>query len=172
MWWWGALRPSSCFSNKTPVCACVCVEEEIRPGGLDLQEEEDHVSPQVIITSSSSLTLIRSSWPASARLAITWARTHSERGQETGSGTCRIRLRAPDMLGAVKMEGHEAPDWSGYYSEEVGHTLPALPPPSAAPGSAQTRSDRSGSGPEKFRFEQKILYGKSWARFWVFWAQR
>ncbi|XP_053700509.1 hepatocyte nuclear factor 3-alpha [Synchiropus splendidus] len=23
------------------------------------------------------------------------------------------------MLGAVKMEGHEAPDWSGYYSEEV-----------------------------------------------------
>ncbi|KAI4789922.1 hypothetical protein KUCAC02_032829 [Chaenocephalus aceratus] len=23
------------------------------------------------------------------------------------------------MLGPVKMEGHEAPDWSGYYSEEV-----------------------------------------------------
>ncbi|KAG8013040.1 hypothetical protein GBF38_021224, partial [Nibea albiflora] len=22
------------------------------------------------------------------------------------------------------MEGHEAPDWSGYYSEEVGHTNP------------------------------------------------
>lgn len=24
------------------------------------------------------------------------------------------------MLSAVKMEGHEAPDWSGFYSEEVG----------------------------------------------------
>uniref|UniRef100_A0A672I770 Fork-head domain-containing protein n=1 Tax=Salarias fasciatus TaxID=181472 RepID=A0A672I770_SALFA len=32
------------------------------------------------------------------------------------------------MLGTVKMEGHEAPDWSGYYSEEVGpraHPTPA-----------------------------------------------
>lgn len=119
----------------------MCVEDEIRPGGLDLQEEEDHVSPQVIITSSSSLTLIHFSWSASARLATTLTRTHSDRGPETGSGTCRIRLRAPDMLGAVKMEGHEAPDWSGYYSEEVGHILPALPSPSAAPGGAQTRSD-------------------------------
>ncbi|XP_058471627.1 hepatocyte nuclear factor 3-alpha [Solea solea] len=28
------------------------------------------------------------------------------------------------MLGAVKMEGHEAPDWSGYYSEEVYSPMP------------------------------------------------
>lgn len=36
------------------------------------------------------------------------------------------------MLSAVKMEGHEAPDWSGFYSEEVGElqhrTRPELQP--------------------------------------------
>lgn len=65
--------------------------------------------------------------------------------KETGSGTCRIRLRAPVMLGAVKMEGHEAPDWSGYYSEEVGHTLPAL---LLLSSSLQDTQTPSGSGPE------------------------
>lgn len=47
------------------------------------------------------------------------------------------------MLGTVKMEGHEAPDWSGYYSEEVGHTLPALAslrPGREAAGAGQVRS--------------------------------
>ncbi|CAK6984272.1 LOW QUALITY PROTEIN: hepatocyte nuclear factor 3-alpha, partial [Scomber scombrus] len=37
----------------------------------------------------------------------------TRRRDGTGTGTF------PVMLGAVKMEGHEAPDWSGYYSEEV-----------------------------------------------------
>ncbi|XP_029982048.1 hepatocyte nuclear factor 3-alpha [Sphaeramia orbicularis] len=38
---------------------------------------------------------------------------------DSGSTGSVFRSRAPVMLGAVKMEGHEAPDWSGYYSEEV-----------------------------------------------------
>lgn len=48
-----------CVCVLVPACVSVCEEEEeeIRPGGLDLQQEEDHISPQVIITSSSSLTL-------------------------------------------------------------------------------------------------------------------
>lgn len=97
-------------------------------GGPDLHEEEEeaHISPQVTITSSSSsysLTL------GSARHASTWSRTRTLRpGQDrearrpgTGPAGSAFRLRAPVMLGTVKMEGHEAPDWSGYYSEEVGH---------------------------------------------------
>lgn len=42
-------------------------------------------------------------------------------------------LRAPVMLSAVKMEGHEAPDWSGFYSEEVGELwTPSRPEPKPA----------------------------------------
>lgn len=95
-------------------------------GGPDLhgEEEEAHISPQVTITSSSSsLTL------GSARHASTWSSAQTLRREQdrearrpgAGPAGSAIRPRAPDMLGTVKMEGHEAPDWSGYYNEEVGH---------------------------------------------------
>ncbi|XP_038156784.1 hepatocyte nuclear factor 3-alpha [Cyprinodon tularosa] len=42
----------------------------------------------------------------------------------TRSGSSRVGVPAAVMLGTVKMEGHEAPDWSGYYSEEVYSPMP------------------------------------------------
>lgn len=86
---------------------------------MDLQEE-DHISPQVILTSSSSsfsslsLAPLGSGPLGSARLGS--ERLHLDQVRD---GSARA-LRAPVMLSAVKMEGHEAPDWSGFYSEEVG----------------------------------------------------
>lgn len=100
------------------VCArlCVCARAcRRRSRGLDLQEE-DHISPQVILTSSSWLSLapLGSGPLGSARLGS--ERLHLDQVRD---GSARA-LRAPVMLSAVKMEGHEAPDWSGFYSEEVG----------------------------------------------------
>lgn len=95
----------------------------------------------------------------SARLCTLLPGPEHTKTKETGSGTCRIQLRAPVMLGAVKMEGHEAPDWSGYYSEEVGHTLSALL--LLSPRDTQTRF---GSGPELSR---KLLVVNVETRLWI-----
>lgn len=79
-----------------------------------------------------SNTLLLSASPCPARLCSEqWDldqdfQTDQEQRPEAGPEGPVFRLRDPVMLGTVKMEGHEAPDWSGYYSEEVGHCQPAL----------------------------------------------
>ena len=134
------------------------MEEEMRSGGLDLQEEEDHISPQVTITSSSSSLTLCLSLLLLARLGSEQLHldqdSHTQIGDRTGRpGTgptgSVFRLRAPVMLGTVKMEGHKAPDWSGYYSEEVGHSQSALPLLYRHREGVRPGSDRSGSGPGK-----------------------
>lgn len=76
--------------------------------GLDLRREENHISPQVNCTRLGSARL------GSARLCSAAA------GSGGGSGGL-----FPVMLGAVKMEGHEAPEWGGYYGDEVSASVSA-----------------------------------------------
>ncbi|KAI9526226.1 hypothetical protein NQZ68_042099 [Dissostichus eleginoides] len=75
-------------------------------------------SPRVTLTPPHCL----SAPPGSARFgSALWTCRTSFSQPGSWFWTCRTRVPAagPDMLGPVKMEGHEAPDWSGYYSEEV-----------------------------------------------------
>lgn len=86
---------------------------------MDLQEE-DHIRPQVILTSSPLLSRCSRLLSAPDRSALLGsARPRRLHLDQVRDGSARA-LRAPVMLSAVKMEGHEAPDWSGFYSEEVG----------------------------------------------------
>lgn len=88
--------------------------------GLDLRREENHISPQVNCTRLGSVRL------GSARLCSAAA--------GSGGGSCGV---FPVMLGAVKMEGHEAPEWGGYYGDEVSSSC-LCPPvvPSGGPDGA------------------------------------
>lgn len=56
------------------------------------------------------------------------------------------------MLSAVKMEGHEAPDWSGFYSEEVGQLCTLYRRPHRAPEPLTAGQ----TGPDQVRFLRKV----------------
>lgn len=72
------------------------------------------------VTSAPQVTFVTSS-SSSLRLCARGSLGSARRGTRTEPGQGGHWPGAdPVMLGTVKMEGHEAPDWTGYYSEEVG----------------------------------------------------
>lgn len=89
-----------------------------RGGGGGSHQSAGHHHLLLLLT-NSRLGTARFTWSS----AQTLRREQDREARRPGAGPAgsAIRPRAPDMLGTVKMEGHEAPDWSGYYNEEVGH---------------------------------------------------
>ncbi len=135
---------------------------------MDLQEEEDHFSPQVTITSSSSsssLTLclsplllarLGSARPGSARFHRDQDTHRPGTGPEgrDRTGTCRIRVPAAGSRhaghgedGRARGSGLERILQRGGRSHSARLTVTVR---------AWTRAEQSGSGPDESKFKRKI----------------